>query len=82
MFMALTNNPSLNEKLSVIIALAPAVYIGPLLNRFPVKLLRDCPKDLYKTIFGIKAFIPIMSVVQVLTCFCYFNFSSIHQHDF
>ena len=66
MFLALSLNPSLNEKISVIVALAPSVYIGPLLNRFPVKLLRDCPEHLFKCLFGVKAFIPIMSVVQVL----------------
>ncbi|KAJ3091581.1 hypothetical protein HK100_007144 [Physocladia obscura] len=39
MFLALQFDPKLNEKLSVFIALAPAVYTGPLLTTFPVNSL-------------------------------------------
>ncbi|KAI9361151.1 Alpha/Beta hydrolase protein [Zopfochytrium polystomum] len=64
MFLALALNPSLNAHLSVFVALAPAVYLGPLLDSFPVNLLMRCPSALYRRLFGVKGFLPVMGVVQ------------------
>ncbi|KAJ3410640.1 hypothetical protein HDV05_003531 [Chytridiales sp. JEL 0842] len=64
LFMALRFNPELSDKLSLFVALAPAVFLGPLLKRFPVSLLMNCPSKLYRTLFGVKAILPIMSLVQ------------------
>ncbi|KAH6566190.1 hypothetical protein BASA62_006844 [Batrachochytrium salamandrivorans] len=51
-FLGLSMNPSIAERLRCFIALAPAVYTGPLLS------------GVYQFIFGIKAFLPIMITVQ------------------
>ncbi|KAJ3393907.1 hypothetical protein HDU80_010633 [Chytriomyces hyalinus] len=64
MFMALKMDPSLNEKLSCFVALAPAVYIGSLLDAFPVNQLVSLPSKTHRIIFGTKQFLPIMTWVQ------------------
>ncbi|KAI8610096.1 Alpha/Beta hydrolase protein [Chytriomyces sp. MP71] len=64
MFMALKIDPSLNSKLSCFVALAPAVYIGPLLDAFPVNQLVQLPTATHRTVFGTKQFLPIMTFVQ------------------
>ncbi|KAJ3116862.1 Cytoplasmic GTPase/eEF2-like protein (ribosomal biogenesis) [Physocladia obscura] len=61
MFLALSLNPLLNEKLSVFIALAPAVYIGPLLDAFPLDLLINLDEWWFRAIFGVNQFLPAMS---------------------
>ncbi|KAJ3386889.1 hypothetical protein HDU84_001218 [Entophlyctis sp. JEL0112] len=66
MFLALSMDTSLNEKLSVFIALAPAVYMGSLLNAFPVNLLIGLEEKWFRRIFGINQFLPIMNPVQSL----------------
>ncbi|KAJ3102457.1 hypothetical protein HDU97_000539 [Phlyctochytrium planicorne] len=63
-FLSMLQNPNVSSKISLFIALAPAAYIGSLLETFPVCLLMDCPADLYRTLFGVKAFLPIMTFVQ------------------
>ncbi|KAJ3217980.1 hypothetical protein HDU67_006880 [Dinochytrium kinnereticum] len=63
-FLSMLQNPSVSSKISVFVALAPAVYIGSLLESFPVCLLMDCPSDLFRFLFGVKAFLPIMTFVQ------------------
>jgi alpha-beta hydrolase superfamily lysophospholipase len=64
LFMALSYTPSLSYKISVFVALAPAVYLGSLLQKFPVSLLINCPPRLYRSLFGIKSFLPLMSTCQ------------------
>ncbi|KAJ3329237.1 hypothetical protein HDU76_008340 [Blyttiomyces sp. JEL0837] len=64
MFLALHHNPALNSQLSVFVALAPAVYLGALLQSFPVSLLMNCPNKWHRRIFGVNAFLPIMTLVQ------------------
>ncbi|ORY31151.1 alpha/beta-hydrolase [Rhizoclosmatium globosum] len=64
MFLALKLDPSLNEKLSCFIALAPAVYIGPLLNAFPVNSLINLSSKTHRSVFGVNQFLPIMTIVQ------------------
>ncbi|KAL5329558.1 hypothetical protein ACEPPN_003072 [Leptodophora sp. 'Broadleaf-Isolate-01'] len=63
-FIALSKHhqrrPSLSSQISVLCALAPAVYTGPLLNTFPFKFLHLIPLSLFNLILGIKSFLPIL----------------------
>ncbi|KAK8844816.1 hypothetical protein IAR55_006666 [Kwoniella newhampshirensis] len=52
--------PSLGKKLSVFIALAPAVYAGPLTTGFPFTALNKMEWSKWKRFFGVLDFIPLM----------------------
>ncbi|WVF69990.1 hypothetical protein IAT40_004775 [Kwoniella sp. CBS 6097] len=52
--------PSLGKKLSVFIALAPAVYAGPLTHGFPFTALNKMEWGKWKRFFGVLDFIPLM----------------------
>ncbi|WVQ82841.1 hypothetical protein IAT38_004974 [Cryptococcus sp. DSM 104549] len=52
--------PSLGKKLSVFIALAPAVYAGPLTTGFPFTALNKMEWSRWKRFFGVLDFIPLM----------------------
>jgi lysosomal acid lipase/cholesteryl ester hydrolase len=52
--------PSLGKKLSVFIALAPAVYAGPLTTGFPFTPLNRIEWSTWKRFFGVLDFIPLM----------------------
>jgi lysosomal acid lipase/cholesteryl ester hydrolase len=52
--------PSLGKKLSVFIALAPAVYAGPLTTGFPFTALNRIEWSTWKRFFGVLDFIPLM----------------------
>ena len=52
--------PSLGDKLSVFIALAPAVYAGPLTTGFPFTTLNRFEWSTWKRFFGVLDFIPLM----------------------
>lgn len=54
--------PSLGESLSVFIALAPAVYSGPLTHGFPFTAIKHMDWKRWKRIFGVLDFIPIMTI--------------------
>lgn len=54
--------PSLGESLSVFIALAPAVYSGPLTRGFPFTAIKHMDWKKWKRIFGVLDFIPIMTI--------------------
>ncbi|KAJ3163731.1 hypothetical protein HK101_000599, partial [Irineochytrium annulatum] len=79
-FLSMQQNPAVCSKLSIFVALAPAVYIGSLLETFPVCLLMECPASLFRRLFGVKAFLPIMSVVQVY--FPPYIFAALAYHMF
>ncbi|RHZ47495.1 putative ab-hydrolase associated lipase [Aspergillus thermomutatus] len=65
-FVALSKHhrPELGERISVFCALAPAVYAGPLIERFYFRFMRAVPPGMFRTVFGIHAFIPIMMTVH------------------
>ena len=52
--------PSLGKKMSVFIALAPAVYAGPLTTGFPFTTLNRLEWSTWKRFFGVLDFIPLM----------------------
>lgn len=54
--------PELGEKLSVFIALAPAVYAGPLTTGFPFTALKSMKWKTWRRWFGVLDFIPLMRI--------------------
>jgi hypothetical protein len=52
--------PNLGKKMSVFIALAPAVYAGPLTTGFPFTALNRLEWGAWKRFFGVLDFIPLM----------------------
>ena len=52
--------PDLGNKLSVFIALAPAVFAGPLTNGFLFSAIKNMDWKSWKRIFGVLDMIPIM----------------------
>lgn len=52
--------PELGSALSVFIALAPAVYAGPLTSGFPFGALKGMSWRRWRIVFGIRDYIPIM----------------------
>ena len=61
-FVALSRgiDPGLGNKISAFIALAPAVYTGPLLTGFPFNFLRTLDRKRWARYFGDLEFLPQM----------------------
>ncbi|KAK4704098.1 lysosomal acid lipase/cholesteryl ester hydrolase, partial [Phenoliferia sp. Uapishka_3] len=59
--------PELGEKMSLFIALAPAVYAGPLTTGFPFTALKGMKWRTWRRVFGILDFIPLMRISYNLT---------------
>ncbi|CAN6644832.1 sterol esterase 2 [Trichomonascus vanleenenianus] len=53
--------PEMGNKLSSFSALAPAVYTGPLLDRWFLKFVRSLPRPVYHAFFGHHSFIGLMN---------------------
>lgn len=62
MFVSLARGimPQLGDRLSVFIALAPAVFAGPLTTGFPFTVIKHMDWKKWRRIFGTLDFIPIM----------------------
>lgn len=58
--LAKDQRPEIGDKISVFCALAPAAYAGPLLDTYHIRWFRVLSDSMYKFVFGIHAFIPIM----------------------
>lgn len=52
--------PDLGKKMSLFVALAPAVYAGPLTHGFPFTQLGKIEWPMWKRMFGVLDFIPLM----------------------
>lgn len=62
--LAKEQRPDLGEKLSVFCALAPAAYAGPLIGKMYFKFMRVITPAMFRMMFGIHAFIPIMMTMH------------------
>ncbi|KAI0486274.1 Alpha/Beta hydrolase protein [Xylaria cf. heliscus] len=62
--LAKEQRPELGEKLTVFCALAPAAYAGPLIGKMYFKFMRVISPGLFRLMFGIHAFIPIMMTMH------------------
>ncbi|KAL1583507.1 hypothetical protein WHR41_07644 [Cladosporium halotolerans] len=58
--LAKEQRPDIGDKISVFCALAPAVYAGPLIGKIYFKIMRVISPSLFRLIFGIHSFIPLM----------------------
>ncbi|KAH0608203.1 uncharacterized protein H6S33_002255 [Morchella sextelata] len=58
--LAKQQRPDIGEKITVFCALAPAVYAGPLIDKFYFKFMKIIPPSMFRIVFGIHAFIPFM----------------------
>ncbi|BGP10093.1 cholesterol esterase [Rhodotorula toruloides] len=70
MYLALSRGmrPDLGNKISCFISLAPAVYAGPALRRFPFSLMRKFAgsRKVWKLVFGVREFIPAIGILQAV----------------
>lgn len=65
--LAKEQRPELGEKLTVFCALAPATHAGPLIGKMYFKFMRIITPSMFRLMFGIHAFIPLMmSMHQIL----------------
>ncbi|KAI1208099.1 alpha/beta-hydrolase [Annulohypoxylon truncatum] len=62
--LAKEQRPELGEKLTVFCALAPAAYAGPLIGKMYFKFMRVISPALFRLMFGIHAFIPLMMTMH------------------
>lgn len=62
--LAKEQRPELGERISVFCALAPAAYAGPMLKRIYFRFVQWIPNAVFRLLFGIHAFIPLMITVQ------------------
>jgi pimeloyl-ACP methyl ester carboxylesterase len=62
--LAKEQRPELGEKITVFCALAPAAYAGPLIGKMYFKFMRVISPSLFRLVFGIHAFIPIMMTMH------------------
>ncbi|EGF83034.1 hypothetical protein BATDEDRAFT_33937 [Batrachochytrium dendrobatidis JAM81] len=63
-FLGISINPKMAKRLRCFIALAPAVYTGPLLESGTTAALMGFPKVVFELIFGNMQFLPIMTFAQ------------------
>lgn len=64
--LAKEQRPELGEKISVFCALAPAVYAGPLIGKMYFKFMRIISPAMFRVVFGIHSFIPLMMTMHRL----------------
>ncbi|KAI1385042.1 alpha/beta-hydrolase [Hypoxylon trugodes] len=62
--LAKEQRPELGEKITVFCALAPAAYAGPLIGKMYFKFMRVISPGLFRIMFGIHAFIPLMMTMH------------------
>ncbi|KAI9371222.1 Alpha/Beta hydrolase protein [Aspergillus egyptiacus] len=62
--LAKEQRPELAERISVFCALAPAVYAGPLVECVYFKFMRVVSPAVFRIVFGIHSFIPLMLIVK------------------
>jgi pimeloyl-ACP methyl ester carboxylesterase len=64
--LAKEQRPELGERLTVFCAFAPAAYAGPLIGKMYFKFMRVISPGMFRLMFGIHAFIPMMMAMHRL----------------
>ncbi|KAI1849221.1 hypothetical protein JX265_008632 [Neoarthrinium moseri] len=64
--LAKEQRPELGEKLTVFCALAPATHAGPLIGKMYFKFMRVITPAMFRIMFGIHAFIPLMMSMHAI----------------
>lgn len=58
--LSLGHRPEIGDKLSCFIAIAPAVFAGPLTHGFPFTILKSINWKTWQRLFGVLDYIPLM----------------------
>jgi pimeloyl-ACP methyl ester carboxylesterase len=64
--LAKEQRPEIGDRVSVFCALAPAAYAGPLIGKAYFKFMHVISPVMFRVVFGIHAFIPIMMTMHSL----------------
>ncbi|KAF2831032.1 alpha/beta-hydrolase [Ophiobolus disseminans] len=64
--LAKEQRPEIGENISVFCALAPAAYAGPLIGKAQFKFMSVISPTMFRIVFGIHAFIPLMMTMHSL----------------
>jgi pimeloyl-ACP methyl ester carboxylesterase len=64
--LAKDQRPELGERISVLCALAPAAYAGPLIKKMHFRFMRIISPGAFRLFFGIHAFIPFMMTMHAV----------------
>ncbi|CAO2656889.1 Nn.00g056920.m01.CDS01 [Neocucurbitaria sp. VM-36] len=64
--LAKEQRPEIGEKISIFCALAPAAYAGRLIGKAQFKFMQVISPGMFRTVFGIHAFIPFMMTMHAL----------------
>ncbi|KAH6849503.1 Alpha/Beta hydrolase protein [Alternaria alternata] len=64
--LAKEQRPEIGEKISVFCGLAPAAYAGKLIGKAQFKFMQVISPNMFRTVFGIHAFIPFMMIMHSL----------------
>ncbi|KAL8737573.1 MAG: hypothetical protein Q9181_001551 [Wetmoreana brouardii] len=62
--LAKEQRPDIGSKISVVCALAPAVYAGPLIGKMYFKFMRIISPGMFRLVFGIHSFVPLMMTMH------------------
>lgn len=80
--LAKEQRPEIGEKISVFCALAPAAYAGPLIGKIYFKVMRLISPSIFRLIFGIHAFIPLMMQAHKVLPASFYGWIGYHVFSF
>lgn len=80
--LAKEQRPEIGEKISVFCALAPAAYAGPLIGKIYFKVMRLISPGIFRLIFGIHAFIPLMMQAHKILPASFYGWIGYHVFSF
>lgn len=80
--LAKEQRPEIGEKISVFCALAPAAYAGPLIGKIYFQVMRLITPSMFRLVFGIHAFIPLMLMAHKIMPAKPFSWMGYHVFSF
>ncbi|KAI6892922.1 alpha/beta-hydrolase [Hortaea werneckii] len=80
--LAKEQRPDIGEKISVFCALAPAAYAGSLIGKIYFKVMRLISPAIFRLIFGIHAFIPLMMLAHKILPGSFYSWMGYHVFSF
>nr|POF26236.1 sterol esterase 2 [Quercus suber] len=80
--LAKEQRPEIGEKISIFCALAPAVYAGPLIGKVYLKAMSVISPAVFRLIFGIHSFIPVMMLAHKLLPAKIYSWMGYHVFSF
>lgn len=80
--LAKEQRPEIGEKISVFCALAPAAYSGPLIKKAYFRFMQLISPSMFRMVFGIHAFIPLMLVAHKVLPARPFSWMGYHVFSF